>query len=244
MAYSKILGKQGTSKLREWVQNGGTLLAVGTAAAFAADSSVNLSQVRLYRQSLDKLDEYQEALTLERLAEKAVIDSAAIWGEPKEGRSGKLKKGEPEPPVEPRGDLEELKAEDERACLFMPRGAILRGNLDTEHWLTSGLARKVPVILYSEFALLSRSPVETAARLSEADSLRLSGLLWPEARGKWQQTAYLTREGFGKGQVILFAGEPHFRAYFYGSGRLLINAILLGPGFGTSQTEPWQADID
>jgi len=28
---------------------------------------------------------------------------------------------------------------------------------------------------------------------------------------------------------------PFFRAYFYGSGRLLINAILLWPGFGAEQ---------
>ncbi len=74
--------------------------------------------------------------------------------------------------------------------------------------------------------------------------LRLSGLLWPEARKRWKETAYLTREGLGKGQIILFAGEPHFRAYFNGSGGLLINAILLGPGFGTRQTEPWQTEID
>lgn len=74
--------------------------------------------------------------------------------------------------------------------------------------------------------------------------LRLSGLLWPEARKRWKETAYLTREGLGKGQIILFAGEPHFRAYFYGSGRLLANAILLGPGFGTRQTEPWRKDTD
>lgn len=244
MAYSKILGKQGISKLREWVQNGGTLLAVGTAAAFAADSSVNLSQVRLYRQSLDKLDEYREALTLERLAEKPVVDSAAVWETPKESKSGKPKKGEEEAVGEMRGDLEKLKAEDQRSQLYMPRGAILRANLDSEHWLTSGLTERVPVILYTNFAFLSRPPVETAARLSEADKLRLSGLLWPEARKRWKETAYLTREGLGKGQIILFAGEPHFRAYFHGSGRLLANAILLGPGFGTRQTEPWQTEID
>jgi len=244
LGYSKVLGKQGISKLKEWVQDGGTLVAVGTAAAFAADSSVKLSSVRLYRQSLDKLDEYREALTLERLAEKPVVDSAAVWGVPKESKSGKPKKGEQEAARETRGDLEKLKAEDQRSQLYMPRGAILRANLDSEHWLTSGLTERVPVILYTNFAFLSRPPVETAARLSEADKLRLSGLLWPEARKRWKETAYLTREGLGKGQIILFASEPHFRAYFHGSGRLLANAILLGPGFGTRRTEPWQTEID
>jgi len=242
--YGRLLKMSGLSRLKEWVKEGGTLIAVGSSASLAADTSSGLSHVRLYRQSLDKLDLYREALTLEALTEKPVVDSAAIWGAPREAESGKSKKAEPRPVEEPRGDLEELKTEDERARLFMPRGAILGAVLDPEHWLTSGLADRVPVILYTEFALLSRSPVETAARLSGAGNLRLSGLLWPEAQERWQQTAYLTREGLGKGQIILFAGEPRFRAYFHGSGRLLANAILLGPGFGTRQTEPWQTEID
>ena len=30
-----------------------------------------------------------------------------------------------------------------------------------------------------------------------------------------------------------------FRGYFEGSGRLLLNAVLLGPGLGTSAPLPW-----
>ena len=41
------------------------------------------------------------------------------------------------------------------------------------------------------------------------------------------------------GQVILFAGQPNFRAYFRGTERLLANAILFGPGLGTSWTPEW-----
>jgi len=41
------------------------------------------------------------------------------------------------------------------------------------------------------------------------------------------------------GQVILFAGQPNFRAYFRGTERLLSNAILFGPGLGTSWTPEW-----
>jgi len=92
----------------------------------------------------------------------------------------------------------------------------------------------VPAILYSPYAFLSKKPVETPARFDEADKLRLSGLLWPEAKERWAQTAYATRETSGKGQIILFAAEPNFRSYFYGTTRMLLNAILLGPSMGTS----------
>jgi hypothetical protein len=65
--------------------------------------------------------------------------------------------------------------------------------------------------------------------------LRMSGLLWPEAADRLANTAYLTREPLGSGQVILFAADPNFRAATLGTSRLFINAVVLGPGMGTSQ---------
>ena len=124
---------------------------------------------------------------------------------------------------------------DARQRVLMPRGAILRIDLDSEHWLNFGCDSKIPAILYTSYAFLSKRPVQTAAHLSEASGLRLSGLLWPEARKRWEKSAYATREAYGKGQIILFAGEPNYRSYFYGTTRLLLNGIFLGPGFGTSQ---------
>ncbi|MFH1892159.1 MAG: hypothetical protein ABIK83_05685 [Candidatus Zixiibacteriota bacterium] len=71
-------------------------------------------------------------------------------------------------------------------------------------------------------------------RFKPYKELRLSGLLWPEARQRWANSAYATCERIGKGQLILFADDPTFRGYFHGTARLLLNAIFLGPGFGTA----------
>jgi hypothetical protein len=95
------------------------------------------------------------------------------------------------------------------------------------------------VIFYESFAYVAKSGVEVPGRFSEPARLRLSGLLWPEARARWAHTAYLTREAIGKGQVILFAATPDFRGCFYGSERLLLNAMFLGPGFGTRRPIEW-----
>ncbi|MFQ6091596.1 MAG: M14 family metallopeptidase [bacterium] len=233
--YERIIGKSGIAKLRTWIEQGGTLVAIGTGAAFAADTSVALSRVRLRRQVLDRIDEYEEAVAHELAATRPAVDSRAVW-----------EAGQKPPTTEEKGvgekrkpRLKELTREDERLRLFMPRGAILRADLDEEHWLTAGLDGKVPVILYTSYALMSKAPVQTPARLASADSLRLSGLLWPEARSRWTRTAYLTRESKGKGQIILFAGDPNFRGYFVGSARLLANALLLGPGLGARRPAPW-----
>ena len=49
----------------------------------------------------------------------------------------------------------------------------------------------------------------------------------------------MTVERVGSGQVILFAEDPYFRGYTEGSGRMLANAIILGPGMGTADEIPW-----
>ena len=67
-------------------------------------------------------------------------------------------------------------------------------------------------------------------------TLRLSGLLWPEAAQRIANAAVLTRERLGRGQVILFASPPNFRAATKGTARLLANAMIYGPGLGATQT--------
>jgi hypothetical protein len=238
-AYMQVLGKQGIEKLKKWIGGGGTFIAIETGAAFAADTTVKISQVRLRRQVLDKLTEYEQAVELEKQAKKPSVDASMIWDYPSKEEEKPEESKKAEAKQRERKELEQIKGEDERLRVFFPRGAIMRADLDQEHWLTSGMDDKVPVILYTDFAFMSKNPVQTVARLSEAESLRLSGLLWPEARERWANTAYLTRESSGKGQVILFAFQPDFRGYFHGTERLLINALLFGPGLGTRRPAPW-----
>lgn len=44
----------------------------------------------------------------------------------------------------------------------------------------------------------------------------------------------MTREPLGRGQVILFANPPAFRGASLATTRLLLNAMVYGPGCGTS----------
>lgn len=66
--------------------------------------------------------------------------------------------------------------------------------------------------------------------------LRMSGLLWPEAADRIANSSYVTREGVGNGQIILFASSPTTRAATLGSQRVLSNAIVYGPGLGARAT--------
>jgi hypothetical protein len=231
-----VIGKGGISKLKEWIDDGGTLVAFGDASAFCADSTVKISKVRLKAQMLEKLDEYDYALKRELSADKVVIDSLLIWentGPPKK----EDKKEKKEEAKKPSG--EELKRLDEFARKFYPQGVIFDCRIDTTQWITYGLKESLPVLMYTQNAYLTKPPVRAAARFKDEGDIRISGLAWPEARKRWANTAYCTREGKGKGQVILFASHPYMRSLFYGSKRMLVNAILLGPGMGARWSVPY-----
>jgi hypothetical protein len=233
MTYNRVLGNAGVKKLKTWVDAGGTLIAMGNSAAFLADSSVAMSSVRPRRQVLKNLARYDEALATAEEAESIVIDSLLFW----EGRPG----GENETAANDKKNtpFDQIKAADERAQKLYPRGAILRVDLDDEHWLTVGCPRKLPVMFNSDYAYMAAGGVQIAGRLAGGNDIRLSGMMWPEAKERWQKTAWLTREGKGKGQIILFASPPNFRGYFHGAERLLLNAMFLGPGFGARQSIEW-----
>ena len=128
---------------------------------------------------------------------------------------------------------------DGRLRRFMPQGALLRAEIDPEDWLGFGLDPEITVWFGVDDALVARSPASVTARFPDIDRLHLGGLLWPEAAARLARTAYATHESVGRGQVILFNGPPAFRRWSTESERLLVNAILLGPGLGTRWSTPW-----
>jgi hypothetical protein len=228
------LGRAGIAKLRDWVEKGGTLIGTGSASAFLADTANDFSRARLRQVALKDLETYTKYTDLEGKAGTTTIDSVAFW----EGKPlSKDQKTETE--KEKKSSDKEIAFQEEQGRQFMPRGAILRVDLDPEYWLTFYAGDKVPAIVYTSNAFLSKDPVRTPGRFSSGDQLRLSGLLWPEARDRWAKTAFLTREQRGNGQIILFVNEPVFRGFFRSTERLFLNSVLLGPGFGTTPKAEW-----
>jgi hypothetical protein len=234
--YKDVLGKAGLARLKTWVEAGGTLVADGAGAAVLADTSVAMTSVRSREQVLKDLPEYAASLSLAKSAFSPVVDSLSLWEGQKTAPAKK-----PAAETESKAtadDLEARKREDEIAKKLAPRGAIVAVDLDEEHWLAFGCGRTLPALLNTNRTLVTKS-VQVPARLAPADRLRLSGLLWEEARARWAESVYATREAVGDGQVILFASTSNFRGYFHGAERLLLNALLLGPGCGTARRVEW-----
>jgi hypothetical protein len=112
-------------------------------------------------------------------------------------------------------------------------GAILRVNIDTNHWLSAGQDAETQVMIEGNrvFAPIKLNSGRNVGVYATKDKLIASGLIWPDAQDILVQKAFLMHQPFGQGHVIAFAEEPNYRAFTEGTMLLFMNAVLLGPGY-------------
>ncbi|HUG98642.1 MAG TPA: M14 family zinc carboxypeptidase [Gammaproteobacteria bacterium] len=237
--------------LGDWVRAGGTLVAVGNSARALMDAEEPLVATRTLETVIgEELAPYQDAIHREWLAAQPLPASDVIWGNIATTDAKYPWEGEQDP-AEP----EQRERIDAWQGLLMPSGAIVGTRVDTAHWLAAGTGPVLPVLFSDSPVLMAAPPVESPFRVgvyNPADAeggtlnwapvpekhelrVRMSGVLWPEARERIASSAWVTREAVGRGQVILFAHAPAFRAAQLGAARVLENALVLAPGMGTSQ---------
>lgn len=242
-------------KIKTWVEQGGTLITHENSTQ--AIASKDISAIKLVDDILEDAEKYDIALQRRLLAQEPIGDVADYFANAVQ-----------EDVVYPWDDApkrlskEELKKRNAWQKLFMPAGAMVSGDVDTQHWLTFGTPKTLPLLygrqpvlivpenaeavvtvgVYSDKAKAKKSSKDDddAKALgwyslpSDKDlNVRMSGLLWPEAAQRIANSAYLTRERVGAGQIIMFSGEPIFRGATLGTNRLLLNAVVYGPGMGT-----------
>ena len=147
---------------------------------------------------------------------------------------------------------DELNKRDNWQSIFMPLAPWLLGELMRSTGLLLGTPSTLPLLARNYPVLMTSGNAEAAVRVGElienesADTyrtinwsdlppgydlnVRMSGLVWPEAAQRIANSAYLTRERVGKGQVILFSGEPNFRGSTLEQTDFLLNAVIYGAG--------------
>ena len=109
-------------------------------------------------------------------------------------------------------------------------GAIFAAALDTTHPLAFGYGGVTPLFRNHEtFFEPSETPGATVARYTA--SPLLSGYVSPERHDELADTAALIARRLGDGAVILFADNPNFRAFWYGTNGLFLNAVFFGGAF-------------
>lgn len=239
------------AKLAEWVESGGTLIAVAGAAKSLTAGEEPMVTVRTLEQVIEEdLSGYQDALHRQWLAANEPLPGD-IWGQNAGGADDYPWSGLEDALPE----AEERKRRDAWQQLFMPSGALVAARADAEHWLAAGTGDDLIGLFSNSPVLMSKPPAQAPVRLGvhiDADAeasligwgpvpegkalrIRAGGLLWPEARERIANGAWVTRESVGQGQVILFAYPPAFRAVQLGAMRILENALIFGPGLGADQ---------
>lgn len=109
-------------------------------------------------------------------------------------------------------------------------GAIFAAALDTTHPLAFGYGDQAPLFRNHEiFFEPSATAGATVARYTS--SPLLAGYISPKRHGELADSAALIARRQGAGAVVLFADNPNFRAFWYGTNGLFLNAVFFGGAF-------------
>jgi hypothetical protein len=194
------------NRIKDWLRSGGTLVTVAEASRWATGSSVGLL----------------ETTTLLKDGRPDVPPPSGAQGA--QGAQG-AKPGEP-------FDYDKAIQPDRERPASQP-GAILRVNIDTNHWLSAGQDAETQVMIEGNrvFAPIKLNSGRNVGVYATKDKLIASGLIWPDAQDILVQKAFLMHQPFGQGHVIAFAEEPNYRAFTEATMLLFMNAVLLGPGY-------------
>ena len=107
-------------------------------------------------------------------------------------------------------------------------GSIYRADLDLTHPLGFGY-RKREIAVWRDHSFIfpeSANPFSTPVRLTSDP--HLSGYISPVNLDRIRGSASVLADGIGDGTTVLLLDNPVFRGYWYGTNRLLLNAIYFG----------------
>jgi hypothetical protein len=180
-SYADRLGKRGIDKLKAWVADGGTIVAVKGASAFLRDKDVELS---------------------------------------------KLKMWEPPKPSE-----KEAQSPTERYNDYRVPGSAFRTTMNERSFLTFGVPSAPPVLVEGSGAFLPLAKRVDNILTIDAKEPLISGVAWDESLARIKGSVYVASEPSGRGQIITFADDPHFRLFWRGTLPIFLNAVLYSPSF-------------
>jgi hypothetical protein len=107
-------------------------------------------------------------------------------------------------------------------------GAIFKAELDLTHPLCYGFHNEVMPIFRNDtrFALKSKNAFATPVRYTE--NPLLSGYIHKEHLEMVSSSAGVLVNSYGRGRTISFLQNPNFRAFWYGTNKLFLNAVFFG----------------
>ncbi|MGE0128485.1 MAG: M14 metallopeptidase family protein [Blastocatellales bacterium] len=191
-------------RIKDWVGAGGTLITIAEASRWAARESVGL---------LDTRTELRDG--------NPETESSGAGGAGARGEAGRA----------PATITQAIQPTRERPELTP--GAILRVQLDDDHWLSSGADGEIQALVEGTrvFTPIKLDKGRNVGIYAVKDRVLASGLMWDSAMEQLPQKAFLIHQPMGQGHIIAFAEDPNYRAYAEMTQFLFINAVLLGVSY-------------
>ncbi|HUP45292.1 MAG TPA: M14 family zinc carboxypeptidase [Thermoanaerobaculia bacterium] len=120
---------------------------------------------------------------------------------------------------------------DQRYNEYRVPGSAFRTTMNDRSHFTYGIPRAPAVLIEGTAAYLPVSHrVDNIVTVAQEDAL-VSGVAWPESLERVAGSAYLVAEPMGRGSVVTFADEPHYRLFWRGTLPLFLNAVIYSPSF-------------
>ena len=205
-------------KLKQWVAEGGTLIALDNAVSHIGT---------------DLLDVKEEYLAVD---ESTQNDSGSKEAKTSDGGPKTTLKSD-DKDRKAKGTILQS-ADDYQKAIQSPRqspdtvpGVILRADVDHAHWLGAGLPDTINVLFAGEriYTPITLNKGKNVVRYQGPDELLASGYLWQENRKQIAYKPFLLAQQHKKGWVIGFTSSPNRRAYLDGLNLLFLNAVFRGP---------------
>ncbi len=216
------------ARIKTWIRAGGTLIALGSTTQWLTSEKVGLlSSEREYK---PKPKDKKDKSTDESKAEEGKAGEEPTETKAAEPDAEKAAAAEEEKEAAEKFDLEKAIQPEKELPAGTP-GAILKVNLDTEHWLAFGYDEDTNVLVSSRniYKPVTLDRGRNVGVYAKEEELVLSGFVWEDSKSHFAQRAFLVHQSHGRGQVVAFAEDPNYRAFCDGLNLLFMNGVFFGP---------------
>ena len=107
-------------------------------------------------------------------------------------------------------------------------GAIFEAKLDLTHPIGFGFSRPSMSVFRNSTLFMEKIKDPYANPLVYTQAPLQSGYISKENAEKLKGTSAISISSYGKGKIISFSDNPNFRAFWYGTNKLFLNALFFG----------------
>jgi DNA-binding PadR family transcriptional regulator len=107
-------------------------------------------------------------------------------------------------------------------------GAIFQTRLDKTHPIGYGIRESTVPVFREGTGMFEKPKNPFAAPVAYTDKPLLAGYISQDNEKLLKGSASVICSSFGRGQVISFSDNPNFRAFWFGTSKLFMNAVFFG----------------